>query len=65
MFPLISKSLDWLKKPWQFTHLNLTSAYYEITIQKKDKWKTVFQTKYKHYKYSVMSFRLTNFTTSF
>ena len=41
------------------------SAYYQIKIKEGDKWKTVFQTQYSHYKYQVILFGLSNAPASF
>ena len=40
--------------------LDICNAYYRIRIQKGDKWKTVFRTKFSHYKYLIMLIGLTN-----
>ena len=37
LLPLVRKFLDWLGQVWQFTQLELTSAYYRIRIQKGNK----------------------------
>ena len=63
--PLIGKSLDWLSWAKRFTQLDLTSAYHQIRIKEEDKWKTAFQTRYGHFKYQVMPFRLSNVPASF
>ena len=58
--PLISETLDRLNSAKVFTKLNLKDAYHRIRIRKGDKWKTAFRTRYRHFKYLVMLFRLTN-----
>ena len=63
--PLVGESLDWLGQVWQFTQLDFTSAYPRIRIYKGDEWKTVFQTRYSHFKYQVMPFGLTNAPATF
>ena len=63
--PLIGELLDRLRKAKQFTQLDLTSIYHQIRIRKGDEWKTVFRTRYGHFKYQVMSFGLTNAPASF
>ena len=63
--PLIGELLDRIGRARQFTQLNLTSAYYQMRIRKKDKWKTVFRTRYGHFEYQLMLFGLTNAPASF
>ena len=48
-----------------FTKLNITDAYYRLQITKGEEWKTAFQTKYGHFEYTVMPFRLMNAPASF
>ena len=48
---LIGELLDRLGRAKQFTQLNLTSAYHQMRIRKRDKWKTAFKTRYGHFKY--------------
>ena len=45
--------------------INLLSAFYQLYIIKGDEWKTTFRTCYRHFKYLVMSFSLTNAAASF
>ena len=52
----------WAKR---FTQLDLTSVYHQIRIKEGDKWKTAFQTRYGHFEYQVIPFRLSNTPTSF
>ena len=49
----------------RFTQLDLTSAYYRIRICERDEWKTVFRTRYGHFKYQVMLIGLTNAPATF
>ena len=63
--PLIGESLDRLGRAKRFTQLDLTSAYHQMRIKEGDKWKTVFRTRYGHFKYQVMPFELSNTPTSF
>ena len=58
--PWIDKMQDHIRGAKWFTKLNITDVYYQLQIVKEEEWKTVFQTKYEHYEYLVMSFRLTN-----
>ena len=63
--PLISKSLEQFGQAKRFTQLDLTSAYHQMRINEDDKWKTAFQTQYRHFEYQVMPFRLSNTLASF
>ena len=63
--PLIGESLDKLGRVKWFTQLELTSAYHQMRICKRDKWKTVFRIQYGHFKDHVMPFGLMNAPTSF
>ena len=63
--PLTGELLDRLKRARQFTQLDFTSVYHRIKIRKRDKWKTVFRTRYSHFEYQVMPFGLTNAPASF
>ena len=63
--PLIGESLDRLGQAKRFTQLNLTNAYYQMRIRKDDEWKTAFQIRYRHFKYQVMPFGLSNAPATF
>ena len=65
LLPLIGKLLDRLGQAKRFTQLYLTNAYHQMRIKEGDKWKTVFQTRYGHFKYQVILFGLSNAPTSF
>ena len=43
----------------------MTSAYYQMRIKEGNEWETAFQTRYGHFEYQVMPFRLSNAPTSF
>ncbi len=63
--PLINEILDRLIGARIFTKINVKNAYYRLQIRKGDEWKTVFQTRYRLFKYLVMLFGLTNAPASF
>ena len=65
LLPLIRETLDWLDWAKRFTKLDLTSAYHRMWIGEDDKWKTIFCTRYNHFKYQVMPFGLSNTPASF
>ena len=62
---LISKILNCLFSVFIFTQLDLQDTYIYISIKKSDKWKTAFCMWYKHYKYQVLLFELTNIFITF
>ena len=63
--PLIGEILDRVNGATVFSKINLKDAYYRIRIRPGDKWKTAFRTRYGHYEYLVMPFRLTNAPAAF
>ena len=65
LLPLIGESLDRIDQDKRFTQLDLTSAYYQMRIKKRDRWKTAFQIRYGHFEYQVMPFGLSNAPASF
>ncbi len=62
---LIEELQDRLNRVKWFTSLNLKEAYYWVQMKKDKEWKTVFWTRYEHYKYTVMLFELKNALVTF
>ena len=62
---MIKESLDQFGQAKKFTQLDLTNAYYQIKIKERDKWKTVFWTRYDYFKYQMILFGLSNAWASF
>ncbi len=62
---LIKELQDQLGRVKWFTSLDLKEAYYWVQMKKDKEWKTVFWTRYEHYKYTVMLFELKNVPTTF
>jgi hypothetical protein len=54
---------DRIKGAKWFTKLDLKDGYYRIRIKKRDKWKTAFGSRLRHYEYLVMLFELINALT--
>ena len=48
--PLIKELKDHLHKAKYFTKLDLRDRYYLVRIKEGEEWKTVFWTRYRHYK---------------
>ena len=63
--PLIGKSLNRWGQAKRFTQLDLTSVYHRMRIKEGNKWKPAFRTRYRHFEYQVMLFRLSNAPASF
>jgi hypothetical protein len=62
---LISEIQDQIRGANWFTKLDIADTYNQIRIKEGDEWKTVFRTKYGHFKYLVMPFGLTNAPATF
>lgn len=65
LLPLVDEFLDRLGQVNQYTKLDLTDAYYQISIKKEDKWKTAFRIRYSHYNDCVILFDLANALANF
>jgi len=62
---LIKELQDQLGRVKWFTSLDLKEAYYRVQMKEGEEWKTAFQTRYGHYKYTVMPFELKNAPATF
>ena len=63
--PLISETLDRMVGAAVFTKLDLKDTYHRLRIKISDEWKTAFRTRYGHFKYLVIPFRLANAPVTF
>jgi hypothetical protein len=63
--PLITEILDRLQGQAIYTKLVFKDAYHRVRIKESDVWKTALRTRYGHFEYLVMPFRLANAPATF
>ena len=62
---LITKTLNRLNEFKRFIKLNFKNVYHRIRIKRDDEWKTAFRTRYGHFEYQIMPFKLVNASAIF
>ena len=65
LLPRIDDLFDQLQGTNTFSKINLRLGYHQLKVREEDIPKTTFQTRYGHYEFLVISFRITNAPVAF
>ncbi|GJX84484.1 putative reverse transcriptase domain-containing protein [Tanacetum coccineum] len=60
LLPRIDELFDQLQGVRYFSKIDIQSGYHQLRVHEDDIPKTTFRTRYKHFEFTVMPFRLTN-----
>ena len=63
--PRIDDLFDQLRGVWVYSKIDLHTGYHQLRVREANIPKTAFRTRYGHFKFTVMPFRLTNAPTAF
>ena len=63
--PFIRDFMDQLSQIKYFSKIDLRDVFHRIRVNPGDYWKTVFRTKYGHFKYTVILFNFINILITF
>ena len=58
--PRIDNFFDQLREVWVYSQIDLRIGYPQLRVREEDILKTTFRTRYGHFEFIVMPFRLTN-----
>ena len=66
-YPLswIDDLFDQLRGARVYSKTNLHTSYHQLRVREEDILKTAFRTRYEHFEFTMMSFRLTNAPAAF